>query len=52
MWESKSRLIPRIAAIIAAAGVSTGDSLAQGYPVKPVRMVLGFSAGGLSDVLG
>ncbi len=45
IWQ----LFPVFAGFI--AGVSAVDSVAQSYPVKPVRMVLGFSAGGLSDVL-
>ena len=28
------------------------SAFAQDYPNKPIRMVLGFSAGGISDVLG
>ena len=39
------------AGIVACANLSVFDSLAQTYPVKPIRMVVGFSPGGLSDVL-
>lgn len=39
------------AGIAACASLSASDSLAQGYPAKPIRLVLGFSTGGLSDVL-
>jgi len=36
----------------AAAAVSTGSAYAQSdYPGKPIRMVLGFPPGGISDVL-
>jgi tripartite-type tricarboxylate transporter receptor subunit TctC len=36
----------------AAAAVSTGSACAQSdYPGKPIRMVLGFPPGGISDVL-
>ncbi len=49
MRASSWQLFPVFAGLI--AGVSAVDSVAQSYPVKPVRMVLGFSAGGLSDVL-
>ncbi len=37
--------------IVACAGWSVSDSSAQGYPVKPVRIVVGTSAGGGGDVI-
>lgn len=37
--------------IIACISLAGFDSLAQNYPVKPIRMVVGFSAGGITDVL-
>ena len=46
-----SRLaLPLIAALIAAFAV-TAPARGQGYPVKPVRLVVGFPPGGASDVL-
>lgn len=36
-------------AILAAAGVTNGVA-AQSYPVKPIRILVGFAAGGPSDV--
>src|SRR5450759_4971933 len=37
--------------IVACINLSVFDSPAQSYPVRPIRMVVGFSAGGVSDVL-
>ena len=37
--------------IVACINLLVFDSLAQDYPVRPVRMVVGFSPGGISDVL-
>lgn len=40
----------RLCAVIAAcAGLVVCDALAQGYPVKPIRMVVGYSPGGGTD---
>ncbi|MBI4191770.1 MAG: tripartite tricarboxylate transporter substrate binding protein [Betaproteobacteria bacterium] len=39
------------AGIVACAGLSVSDSSAQGYPVKPIRIVVGFPAGGTADVV-
>ncbi|MCC7485641.1 MAG: tripartite tricarboxylate transporter substrate binding protein [Burkholderiales bacterium] len=40
-----------IAVSIAACGFATGAAHAQGYPAKPVRLVLPYSPGGSYDVL-
>jgi tripartite-type tricarboxylate transporter receptor subunit TctC len=39
-----------LAAIIVAAAAATTGASAQGYPTKPVRMVVPFGAGGPADV--
>jgi tripartite-type tricarboxylate transporter receptor subunit TctC len=38
------------AAIAVCTNLPVSDSLAQGYPVKPVRMLVGLTAGSASDV--
>ena len=38
------------AGIVACASLSVFDSSAQSYPVKPIRMIVGFAAGGGTDV--
>jgi len=44
-----TRLIPALAAAL----VLTGPAQAQSdYPTRPIKMIVGFSAGGISDVLG
>jgi len=51
MWASKWKIIRWFAGIVACINLSVVDTLAQNYPVKPVRLVVGFSTGGISDVL-
>jgi tripartite-type tricarboxylate transporter receptor subunit TctC len=41
-----------MAALIALALLGTAAAPAQTYPTKPVRIVVGFSAGGLADQIG
>jgi len=41
----------RLAAILCVL-CAAGSALAQSYPVKPIRMIVSFPAGGPSDVLG
>ena len=42
----------RVFGAIVAFVLSVAASFAQGYPNKPVRVVVGFAAGGPSDVIG
>ena len=40
------------AALAAVLAVVTADTVAQNYPVKPVRMIVPFPAGGATDLMG
>ena len=42
----------RMLAALVALMLGTATAFAQGYPNKPVRVVVGFAAGGPSDVIG
>src|SRR5208282_3845834 len=61
MSWNMTRQIKRRSFLIAAGAAATGAAAAlaaprlaraQGYPARPVRMFLGFAAGGTSDVIG
>src|SRR6185369_661036 len=45
-------MLMRMLAALFAMIVSAATAFAQGYPNKPVRVVVGFAAGGPSDVIG
>jgi len=45
------RLVARVVAAFLALTLSAAPSFAQGYPNKQVRVVVGFAAGGPSDVI-
>jgi tripartite-type tricarboxylate transporter receptor subunit TctC len=44
--------IPRVVCLLLCALAMSGPSLAQPYPSKPVRMLLGFPAGASTDIGG
>ena len=50
MLKSGGGLFQLCAGFVACANLSVVDSAAQGYPVKPIRMVAGQAPGGSTDV--
>jgi tripartite-type tricarboxylate transporter receptor subunit TctC len=49
--KSTRRVFLELAASIAAAPISSRPVWAQPYPVRPVRLLVGFAAGGAPDIL-
>ena len=52
MRKSERRLFQLLAGIVVCANLPAFDSWAQSYPAKPIRMVVGFAAGGATDATG
>src|SRR4051794_41343504 len=53
MAPTTNREMPmRLLVAFVALVLSAATAFAQGYPNKPVRVVVGFAAGGPSDVIG
>jgi tripartite-type tricarboxylate transporter receptor subunit TctC len=48
-WRQRV-VLPLLAAVVGCAPFSVRESSAQTYPVKPIRLLVGFSPGGSADV--
>jgi len=51
MRKPERNIFRLFAGIIACANLSVFDSSAQSYPVKPIRIIVGFAAGGAGDTI-
>jgi len=47
----RKRLLALVPVVMAALGVF-GTAAAQDFPTKPIKMIIGFAAGGPTDVIG
>ncbi len=51
MVRKSASILPRVLqGAIACVGLWAGTAMAQSYPVKPIRLVFGYTAGGAGDV--
>ncbi len=51
MRKPRRSIFQLFTAIVACANLSISDSLAQSYPIKPIRLFVGFTAGSAPDVI-
>lgn len=51
MRKSGWSILRLFAGIVTCASLPVLDSAAQSYPVKPIRMLVGFTTGGIADVI-
>jgi tripartite-type tricarboxylate transporter receptor subunit TctC len=50
--QSSHRVSRRTAAVVCAALFTAGGALAQAYPSKPVKMLVGYAPGSSTDIVG
>jgi tripartite-type tricarboxylate transporter receptor subunit TctC len=48
--QNHQRFTLLLTGLVACCGVAATDTWSQGYPIKPVRIIFGFSVGGAGDV--
>ena len=51
MRKTRRKIFRLLVGVVACINLPALDSFAQNYPVKPIRIVVGFSPGGITDVL-
>ncbi len=50
MQSSKRSVLRMFVPVVSCVALSAGDAAAQVYPVKPIRILFGYTAGGAGDV--
>ena len=51
MYTTPGNIVRLLAGVILFSHLSVVDALAQDYPHKPIRMLVGFATGGSTDVV-